>query len=148
MVDTTVFVNVLRVPTKDSHHAAVLADLEAKLQREEVLFLPMATIFETGNHIGQCGNGNQRRSVAQRFVKQVNQAIQGESPFRPIDFLEAGHLRQWLEEFPDCASRGMGLGDLSIIHDWKRLCRLNESLRVYIWSLDQHLAGYSQAAKI
>ncbi|WP_308255994.1 hypothetical protein [Geminocystis sp. GBBB08] len=42
-------------------------------------------------------------------------------------------------DFPDSAMRGSGLGDLSIIHDWQKLCNINQGRRVYIWSLDEHL---------
>ena len=38
------------------------------------------------------------------------------------------------------------VGDLSIIHDWRRLCEQNPQRRVTIWSLDQHLAGYDRPA--
>jgi hypothetical protein len=61
-------------------------------------------------------------------------------------FLRTEDLREWLAEFPDHAGRGSGLGDLSIIHDWKRLCAQNAARRVYIWSLDRHLASYDRAA--
>ena len=51
-------------------------------------------------------------------------------------------VRSWLPEFPDSAMRAQGLGDLSIVHDWNRLCERYPRRRVYIWSLDQHLSGY------
>jgi len=146
LVDTTVFVEILRVPGMDSHHADVVAELEDRLTRQESLFLPMATILETGNHIGQHGDGRERRTCAQRFVHQVESALNGQSPFKPINFLEAEQLQAWLAEFPDHAARGSGLGDLSIIHDWQRLCEQNPQRRVTIWSLDQHLAGYDRPA--
>lgn len=146
LVDTSVFVEILRVPGMDNHYADVVAELEARLTRLESLFLPMATILETGNHIGQHGDGRERRACAQRFVQQVGAALNGQSPFKPINFLEAKQLQAWLAEFPDHAGRGSGLGDLSIIHDWQRLCEQNPQRRVTIWSLDQHLAGYDRPA--
>lgn len=144
LIDTSVFVEILSVPGMDSHHAGVIVELEARLTRGESLFLPMATILETGNHIGQHGDGRERRACAQRFVKQVGTALTGQSPFKPISFLEVEQLQAWLAEFPDHAGRGSGLGDLSIIHDWQRLCEQNPLRRVTIWSLDQHLAGYDR----
>jgi hypothetical protein len=104
----------------------------------------MATIFETGNHIGQNGDGNLRRKCAKAFVDQVSQALEGASPFKPIHFLAPDDLKRWLSEFPDHASTGSGLGDLSIIHDWQKLCNQNPGRRVYIWSLDGHLNGYDR----
>lgn len=147
LVDTSIFVEVLDVPGKASQHTAILEQLTERLEQDrEELFLPMATILETGNHIGQNGDGRQRRACAQRFVKQVKLALEGRSPFKPISFLEAEQLQDWLAEFPDHAGRGSGLGDLSIIQDWRRLCEQNPQRRVYIWSLDQHLGGYDQLA--
>lgn len=148
LLDTSVFMEVINVPGKATQHQVILDALEAKLNARESLFLPMATIIETGNHIGQNGDGRERRSCAERFVSQLTQALTGLSPFKPISFLQQEELSQWLAEFPDHACRGSGLGDLSIIHDWERLCAQSPSRRVYIWSLDAHLVSYDQAARI
>ncbi|XKE45357.1 hypothetical protein LG302_18720 [Halomonas organivorans] len=139
---------ILNVPRKAGRHDEVMASLGQKIGDDEQLFLPMATILETGNHIGQVNDGHRRRSCAITFVEQVSAALNGESPFKPVSFLEARQLQAWLDEFPDHANRGSGLGDLSIIHDWQRLCAQNSGRRVYIWSLDEHLAGYDQAARL
>lgn len=146
LVDTSIFIEILNVPNKATRHTEVLAELERKLDNTEFLFLPMATVLETGNHIAQNGDGNQRRKCAGQFVAQVQLAIDGRSPFTPINFLEADAMRRWLAEFPDWAMRGQGLGDLSIVHDFQRLCEQNHGRRVYIWSLDQHLSGYDKPA--
>ena len=142
LVDTSVFLEVLNVPFKAGRHVEITKDLKKKIVNEEVLFLPMATILETGNHIAQNGDGTQRRQCARKFVEQVELAIDGKSPFTPIEFLDASRLRMWLGEFPDWAMRGQGLGDLSIKHDWERLRDLYQSRRVYICSLDSHLSSY------
>ncbi|KXX66263.1 hypothetical protein [Marichromatium gracile] len=148
LLDTSVFVEILKIPDKATQPVAILAQLEERIQRRESLFLPMATILETGNHIGQNGDGGARRQCAQRFVHQVSDALAGQSPFKPISFLKAAELQAWLSEFPDHATRGSGLGDLSIIHDWQRLCAQNRGRRVYIWSLDEHLSAYDRAAEL
>lgn len=146
LVDTTIFVEILNVPGKNAQHDELFLELETRINNGESLFLPMATILETGNHIGQNGDGRQRRACAVRFVRQVKQALNGESPFKPINFLEAEELKEWLREFPEHANRGSGLGDLSIVHDWQRLCVLNPKRRVVIWSLDDHLKAYDRPA--
>lgn len=148
LIDTSVFVELLNVPNKAGQHQATLALLTQRVNDQESLFLPMATILETGNHIGQNGNGGARRSCANRFVQQVSAALNGESPFTPISFLQAEALRDWLNEFPDHAATGSGLGDLSIVHDWKRLCHQHRARRVYIWSLDAHLAAFDRAPEL
>ena len=141
LVDTSIFVQILNIPFMSDNHNQIVEELKVKIHNNESLFLPMATILETGNHIGQNGDGNQKRACAIQFVKQVNLAIDGKSPFAALNFLEAKHMRRWLAEFPDWAMRGSGLGDLSIIHDWERIRDQNRARRVYIWSLDEHLAA-------
>ena len=108
----------------------------------------MATVIETGNHIGQNGDGNQRRQCAERFVAQVEKAIDGDSPFTPMNFLEADILRNWLNDFPNWAMQGSGLGDLSITKDWEKQCERFLGHRVYIWSLDEHLAAYDRPPQL
>ena len=142
LLDTSVFVEFLGVPAMSSRSREIVSEAKEKIKLGEKLFLPMATILEAGNHISQNGDGNQRRQCANRFVLQVALAIDGKSPFTPINFLEADDMRQWILDFPDAAMRGMGIGDLSIIEDWKRQRRLHRGRRVYIWSLDSHLQGY------
>ncbi len=144
LIDTSIFTEVLNVPVKATKHKNIILELEKKIKSNELLFLPMATILETGNHIAQNGNGDQRYLCGERFVSQVQKALEGQSPFKPIDFLKPDELKKWLAEFPDSAKRGNSLGDLSIIHDWERQCRLNPSRRVYIWSLDRYLSSYDR----
>jgi predicted nucleic acid-binding protein len=148
LIDTSVFVELLNVPNKAGKHKEILGLLTQRVDRQESLFLPMATILETGNHIGQNGDGGARRACATRFVTQVEAALNGKSPFTPINFLQADALRVWLKEFPDHAATGSGLGDLSIVHDWKRLCHQHRARRVYIWSLDAHLSAYDRAPEL
>jgi hypothetical protein len=148
LIDTSIFVEILAVPGKSSQHKEILSQLQQRVKSGESLFLPMATILETGNHIGQNGDGVARRDCAQRFVQTVSDALDGKSPLLPVSFLEAADLRAWLADFPNHAARGSGLGDLSIIHDWKRLGLQNRGRRVYIWSLDRHLAAYDRAPEL
>jgi len=68
----------------NTQHAEICDELKQKISDEEFLFLPLATILETGNHIAQNGNGTQRRKIAVFFVKQVQLALEGKSPFTPI----------------------------------------------------------------
>ncbi len=145
LLDTSVFVEFLNVPNMNAQHAAIHNELKQKIQDGEFLFLPMATILETGNHIAQNGDGKQRRKVADFFVEQVQLALDGESPFTPIAFPTQDAMREWLAAFPDVAMRGQGLGDLSIVHDWERMCAQHPGHRVYIWSLDHHLASHDRS---
>jgi hypothetical protein len=148
LIDTSIFVEILNVPIKASRHVEIVNILEDKIKAAEFLFLPLATILETGNHIAQNGDGNQRRDCAERFVKEVKKALEGTSPFSPIKFLDLEALQNLLNDFPDSAMAGYGLGDASIIQDWRRLCRQNAGRRVYIWSLDKQLASYDRKPSI
>ncbi|WP_260961267.1 hypothetical protein [Pseudomonas citri] len=148
LIDTSIFVEILNVPVKAQRHLETLQELGQRIQAGESFFLPMATILETGNHIGQNGDGGTRRNCAERFVQQVDAALAGRSPFKAISFLQEDEMRAWLAEFPMHATHGSGLGDLSIIHDWQRLCLLNKARRVYIWSADKHLNAYDRAARL
>lgn len=148
LIDTSIFVEIINVPMMANRHSQTILALEEKIRAGELLFLPMATIFETGNHIAQNGNGVGRRKCAEKFVFQVRKALVGDSPFRPIRFIEQEQMQIWLDEFPDSAMNGSGLGDLSIIHDFLKMCQQNQGRRVYIWSLDRHLSSFNQDAKI
>jgi hypothetical protein len=148
LIDTSIFLEIINVPQKSNQSELILQELEEKIKSSESLFLPMATILETGNHIAQNGDGNQRRICAKRFVSEVTKALEEKSAFTPINFPQKEDLQGWLKEFPNKVMEGSGLGDLSIIHDWRRICDQNKSRRVYIWSLDKHLKGYERPPKL
>jgi hypothetical protein len=152
LIDTSIFCEILAVPGKASDPAFYRSELKARVDGGEILLLPMTTILETGNHIGQCSsNGSKRRASAATFVTAVRQAIDGTAPFSPTPFPDVTDARTWLSEFPDWASqtdargKGSGLGDLTIKKEWERQCALNPSRHVYIWSLDNQLMAYDRA---
>jgi hypothetical protein len=144
LVDTSIFCNILAVPGRAQRRDEVLDKLEVYIESGVTLFLPVATILETGNHIAHISNGAHRYATAKRFVEQVRQALDGTAPWMiPEPLLDPAVLQGYLDEFPDAAMREMGLGDLSIVHEYERLCDLvRRSRRVFIWSLDQHLSAY------
>lgn len=125
LVDTSVLCEILKVPGKHQDHQQHLAELQRRTGRGETLLLPMATNLETGNHIGQMRQGGLRFTTAERFVKLVQQAIDGQIPFTPTPFFQPEQLQAWLAEFPSWASRGSGFGDLSIKKEWDRQVRLH-----------------------
>lgn len=142
LIDTSIFCELLAIPKMYSNRAVIAAEFRNRADAHEVFLLPMATLVETGNHIGQNGNGDQRRQTAQRFVGQVSRAFQGTAPFTLTRFPEIGEFSGWLAAFPDRACEGIGLGDLTIIAEWERQRTLNPTRRVYIWSLDKHLSAF------
>lgn len=144
LIDTTILCEFLQIPNMCEGFEEVAADLQRKIEERESLLLPMSTVLETGNHIGQNGDGRQRREAASRFVDLIQQAIRGETPFRPTPFFEPEALLSWLEEFPDWANRGSGLADLTILKEFEKQCTLNPMRRVYIWSADGHLSSFDR----
>jgi len=113
-----------------------------------VFLLPVAVIYETGNHIAHVPDGGKRRVVAEGFVELVRRAFEGELPFTPTPLQNPEAMVEWLDEFPDRAMTGMGFGDLSITKVWEQQCGLNRGRRVAIWSYDKHLQGYDQPPRI
>lgn len=149
LIDTSILCEILQVPNKCGNHREIYSQMEQKIETESLL-LPMSAIIETGNHIGQNGDGRQRRAAADRFVTIIQQAIRGETPFTTTPFFEREDLQVWLAEFPDWAMRtdakgkGSGFSDLTIFKEFERQCALNRNRRVYIWSNDQHLSSYDR----
>lgn len=148
LIDTSIFVEILNVPQKANNNQQILDELKEKIENNEKLFLPLATILETGNHIARIQNGNQRRQYAKLFVNEVQKALNGESPFQPIQFIQREEMQQWLNEFPESAMQGHSLGDLSIINNYKRISERHKGMKVNIWSLDEHLSAYSYTPSI
>jgi len=148
LIDTTVFCNIIRVPSMDEDHEDTQSLLREYVADRVSLLLPMAAIIETGNHVARHGDGNQRRRTARRFVKSVVDAVEGRAPWTPTPFFEQDELGKWLNEFPDEAMRGVGLADLSIVKEFERQCALHPYRHVFIWSLDRHLASYDRPARL
>lgn len=149
IVDTSVLLNVLDVPRRNQDRDAVLAEFDALVEREVSLLLPMAALFETGNHIARLSNGRQRRRHAARFCDRVGEALEDEAPWALVPLPEPADLAQWLGEFPDHVMRGQpergpGMSDLSIIKAWKAACTRHPNRRVRIWSFDGDLQGYDR----
>jgi hypothetical protein len=141
LVDTSVFCNIVPVPGLDEHRSDIIGQLGEFIQDNVTLFLPVATILETGRHIAHLSDGQLRRSAAQRFVGFVTQALDSGLPWTvPQPLLDPQALREYLTEFPDFAMRGLTLADLSIVKEFECQCRLHTARRVFIWSLDHHLS--------
>ncbi|KAF0179385.1 MAG: hypothetical protein FD161_1484 [Limisphaerales bacterium] len=145
LIDTSVFCNLLKVPGRDQHCEEMLSELTQLIEQRTTLLLPMTAVIETGNHIAKVSDGGRRRTAALRFCSEVGKAIDGTAPWTATPFWEVVALRNWLDEFPDQAMRGVGMGDLSIIKEWERQCDLHKARRVFIWSLDgTDLGGYDR----
>lgn len=145
VIDTSVFCEILNIPGKSNRSKEILSEFEVKIQQSESVMFPIAVIVETGNHIAHIGNGRRRRDYATKFVNTIRKLDQFNSPLSIISPIESPDVLEWLESFPNEATKGFGMGDVAIIHEFKRLCRLHPKRRVYIWSLDSHLSAYIQS---
>ena len=83
IVDTSIFCEFLNIPTMNNSREKVFNKFQELVESDTSFLLPMAAVYETGNHIAQLklSDGRVRRSYAQKFVKQVRKAINGESPW-------------------------------------------------------------------
>ena len=147
IVDTSVLLNIMDVPGRNQHKAQVLDRLEKLIDGGDHLFIPMAAIVEVGNHIAHVANGAQRRAAAERFVKEVQSALADEAPWKPINFPSNQDVLTWLDAFPDSATAGIGMGDLSIKQEWAVLCDRHALSHVLVWALDSDLAGLDRPAR-
>ncbi|MBF0340468.1 MAG: hypothetical protein HQL95_05820 [Magnetococcales bacterium] len=150
LLDTSIYLNILNVPGCNQDRMAILKQLSAQTPGENRL-LPMATIWETGNHIADLRDGGSRYLLATQFVKDILRAFQGETPYMPTYLPDKSEFISWLKDYPEHAKRskkitkpseGVSLADFSMIKEWERTRARNPRRRVRIWSLDQDLAGY------
>ena len=147
IVDTSVLVNIMDVPDRNQHRGQVLDRLATLIDAGDHLFIPMAAIVEVGNHIAQVKNGAHRRAAAERFVKEVRSALADEAPWKPINFPSNREVLTWLDAFPESATQGIGMGDLSIKQEWVALCERHALSRVWVWALDGDLAGLDRPVR-
>jgi len=156
LLDTSVYLNVLDVPGRNQQRVQVLDDFTQRVQHGDHFLLPMATIWESGNHISRLANGALRYQFAQLLVVSVRDAMNGQVPYRTTYFPDSTVFASWLSEFPDFAQRsksatktteGISLSDFSIIKEWQQTRHRHAMSRVLIWSLDSDLAGYDTGAR-
>lgn len=151
LLDTSVYLNILNVPGRNQQREQVFDDFSQSIKEQSHFLLPMATIWETGNHISRLPNGDLRYQYASLLAKDVQGALRGETPYQHTYFPDEETFGSWVNEFPEFArcnksvqktTEGISLSDLSIIKEWQRTKQLNPRHRVLIWSLDSDLAGY------
>jgi hypothetical protein len=151
LIDTSVFLNLLKVPGRHNELDVVNADFATYTDLGASFILPMASIIETGNHIAQNGNGDARRKTAERFVKAVQAAFDGNAPWISSEFPRNADIHAWLDQFPAHAgsnkspaktTEGTSFGDLSIIQEYRQCLRRFGMSEIFIWSLDADLIRF------
>jgi len=155
LIDTSVYLNILNVPDNNQDYEQVDTDFTDMENDGDQFLLPLATIFETGNHIADLDNGRQRRAFAQLLVDDVCNSLTNNAPYTITQIPPTPLFVKWLSEFPNYAMRnkqakkakeeGVSLSDFTIIKEWDVQCAKNPPpRRVRIWSLDSDLSAYDR----
>jgi hypothetical protein len=142
IVDTSVLLNILDVPKRSDQRQQVMTELRKLIRGKADLLLPLAAVFETGNHIAHVADGRMRRRCAEDFVLQVRKALTGEAPWVVTPLPSQDRIGALLDEFADHAASGIGFGDIAIIDEWRVQMNRWPQRRVRVWSLDAHLSGH------
>ena len=149
-LDTSVLVEVLGVPGKSQCPAEIQSQLRSRTEAGESMILPTATIIETGNHIAQLGNGDQRRRFAEAFARLLEGTVAGAAPWvlngaRWDSSLLSAICRgaRGCPPLADMATRGVGAGDVSILAEAEAYAARVTHVDVRIWTLERLLAAYA-----
>lgn len=105
LLDTSVYLNVLNVPGFNQDRNHILNVFDIRVQNGDHFLLPMATIWETGNHISRLTTGGSRYQFASKLIDDVSGAIDGNASYRPTYFPEREVFLRWLADFPNYAQR-------------------------------------------
>lgn len=157
-VDTSVLVEILRVPGKSQKPEVVLDELRLRVAERRDLILPTAAVIETGNHIHHVPDGALRRSCAEEFAGLLDDSARGAAPWVLNDATWNGELLDRIRtgcstgaDLVGHATRGsrqgLGTGDLSVLaeRDLYRDRRVDpRSVDVRVWSADTLLESFSR----
>lgn len=151
-VDTSVLLNVLDVPGKNSDRGTVTLRFKDLVASRATLVIPIAVVVEVRNHLAQL-RGHERRDRTQRFIEFLRAAVVSTSPWVVSGASwDGGFLTALLDgddQRPgllDLAIAGLGSGDASILlelHRYRSRTDLSSALPVWLWTLDEDLAAYA-----
>lgn len=147
IIDTSVLVNILNIPNMNENHKDAIDEFNQLAQSDrDTLILPLATIIETGNHIAHIPDGTMRRKKAELFARYLEKTAKGEAPWEYYcKELDRNDLLIIANDFPECATRATGLGDMSIIRAYEKYKDEIPAIgNIMIWSFDSHLQGYTE----
>ena len=151
-IDTSVLLCILDVPGKNQDRESIVEEFTVLATGDgNTLILPVATIVETGNHIAQLSNGEQRRT---RMAHSANYCSTVQQPQRhgllamptgishlcrnsAKDGLTIPSSRSWHWPQGELASE-----DASIIHEahlYRAATSTPSAQSVRIWTLDAGL---------
>ena len=147
-VDTSVLCNLLDVPGKNQHVAAVRKEQVEYVGSGDTLILPITSVIETGNHVAQLG-GHHRRLCAERLDGVLRLSVANKTPY-------VFHAFSWDSRFVDRlltgantgtslvehAASGLGGGDLCILTEMETYKQRAALAEVTVWTRDAQLAAW------
>lgn len=143
LLDTSIYLNILDVPGFNKDREEVFANFKTRISNSDYFILPLITVLEAGNHIGQLSNGSNRRKYSIILVEDVLKAIKGELPYQTTTFPSREEFTKWVTDFSG-NKQHISIGDHLIIKEWDHTCKITPLSRVLIWSLDNHLRSYDR----
>ena len=141
IMDTSVYLELMKIPgcysVETSSKLAV--ELENIIKNGDRIIIPIGTIIESGNNIVRAANGR-RYDLINRFIDDVNAAIESRAPYSIGKMGDEEQLIVWLSIFRELAHSQIEFGDVTCIAEfnlWKDM-----KMPVEIWSDDKHLQSY------
>lgn len=149
LLDTSILVELLRVPGEYDHVDQIEQDFVLKQEGGVKFQIPAGTLIESGAHISRIDNGHQRRECAKRFHEVIWQTHAGETPWT---FTELAWDDNFIYELlnpakehqnitDSLATQNLEMGDLVILAEFRRLrSRLDLSVvDLDVWTQDTAL---------
>lgn len=147
-LDTSVLLNLLNVPNKNSDYATVLARFKDLVRQRVTLIIPIAAVVEVGNHLAQLA-GFERRDRSEQFAGILGQSLKGQTPWVVsgttwnADFLaELVQGSAHRQGMVDLCTGGVGTGDGAILLEVERFRQridLPRGRPIELWTLDNEL---------
>lgn len=158
LLDTSIVLELLRVPYESDRHEDTVAQLDRRTNRGVQFQLPVAAVVEAGAHIGRIANGHHRRGCAEGFHRMMTKTLQRTLPwsFTSLQWDEA-----FIKELMDptdprlsplaeyVANQQLKTGDALIVGEFRRL-RRNLDRRVVdidVWTYDAGLRAVVDALR-
>lgn len=153
VIDTSMLCCWLQVPGKETcgtqddtwDFERVNTKIQAEIEEKTTFVIPLAAIIETGNHIAQSKTGD-RYQVAVKFADIMRKTADNQSPWAAFDeqahFWGGDGLKQLADQFPEKASQGISIGDLTIKTVADYYAKMGSKIGVEIFTGDAGLKAY------
>lgn len=158
-IDTSVLLCILDIPGKNQNRDPLVEEFKNLVTTPgSTLILPVATIIETGNHIAQLSEGGLRRHRMEALAKLLIDSSSATAPWVignvhwDRDFIWSivhGLPHGALAGLVDLASQGVGVGDVSIVHEMERYrssTNTPSAQTIRLWTLDHGLQAISPSS--